>query len=258
MGEVAKREEGGGGVVAMSESANILATINKMANSDGVDPERLDKMISLYERVQTIQAKSEFAQALADLQPQLPIISERGKILNKKGNVQSTYAYYEDIIEQIQPLLHEYGFSLSFEAAQAPDGMVAVTAILMHRAGHEKRSTVPLPIDKSDYRNGPQNIASSLSYSKRYGAGMVLNIVTRGDDDDGQRAGVTYLNNERCQEIVDLLDQVSAITGENEAEIFCTQFLRVPSISEIPANLYDKARHGIKAKLAKLQKEAKE
>lgn len=238
-----------------NEAASILTTINKMANRKDIDPERLDKMISLYERVQSIQAKAEFAQALAEMQPRLPIISERGKILSKKGGVQSRYAYYEDIIEDIAPLLAEYGFAITFETAETKDGEVALTTILMHRSGHEKRATIPMPIDKSDYRNGPQNIASSLSYSKRYGVFSVLNIVTRGEDDDGQAAGVVYITNAQRDELQDLLDQIIAITRDNEAERLC-QFLGVESLAVIPAKLFDKARHACKAELAKHRKGA--
>lgn len=255
MNQIAKKEETGGEVVAMSESGKILEIITKMASSDQIDPERLGKMMDLYERVQATRAKGAFTTALAELQPKLPVITERGEI--KNGNkVQSRYAYYEDIIEAIGPKLAEHGFAVTFRPGFEGERQV-VTGVLKHREGHEETATVYLPTDTGPGRNAVQAVASSLSYGKRYALCALLNITTRGEDDDGNKAGASYITKAQREEIVGMLDEVATMTGQNEAEILCRDFLQVPSVSEIPSNLYDKARHGIKTKLARLQKEAK-
>jgi len=40
-------------------------------------------------------------------------------------------------------------------------------------------------VDTSGSKNGVQAVASSVSYGKRYTAGLLLNITTTGEDDDG-------------------------------------------------------------------------
>jgi hypothetical protein len=121
------------------------------------------------------------------MQPKLPVISERGKILNKQREVQSTYALWEDINEILKPILHEYGFGLTFKGRK--DGPDYVTiGILTHRMGHSETTEVPLPRDDSGSKNTVQAIGSAKSYGKRYAAFDLLNITTKGQDDDGENA----------------------------------------------------------------------
>ena len=252
MNQVAKKEDDGK-VVPLSESASMMEIIGRAASDPNVDIDKMERLMAMAERAKDREAKVAFTSALAELQPKLPIITERGGIADSRGKVQSKYAYYEDIIEAVGPLLSEHGFAVTFRPRREGDQQVVV-GVLMHRGGHSEEAEIRLPMDNSGSKNAVQGVGSSLSYGKRYAICALLNITTGGEDDDGVKAGITYLNKERRQEIVDLLDEVAAITGENEAEIFCTQFLNVPSIAEIPANLYDKARHGIRAKLANVKK----
>lgn len=57
--------------------------------------------------------------------------------------------------------------------------------MLSHRAGHREVTSIVLPVDTSGSKNGVQAVASSVSYGKRYTAGLLLNITTTGEDDDG-------------------------------------------------------------------------
>jgi hypothetical protein len=166
----------------------LLSVIERAARDPSVDIDKMERLIQLQERVQAQRAKVAYDTALAELQPRLPVITERGKILNKEREVQSTYAFWEDVNEQIRPLLADAGFALSFRAGTAADGKLLVTGILKHREGHEETCELPLPHDSSGSKNAVQAVASSLSYGKRYTAFSLLNITTRGEDDDGQTA----------------------------------------------------------------------
>lgn len=236
-----------GEVVAISEASAILSTINKMANRKDIEPQRLGQMIDLYERIQAIHAKSAFASAMAEMQPKLPIIDENGTILNKNGKVQSTYAYFEDIWEAVVPILSEHGFWATFKPELEGD-KPSVTCIITHREGHTGiEAKLPLPVDENQYRNAVQNIASTLSYGKRYSLQMALGLTSRGEDDDGVKGGATYINNERRDELSKLIREIGEITGKNEFEIFCT-WAKVPSVAELPAKNYEKAKHALETK----------
>ncbi|MNO71030.1 ERF superfamily protein [compost metagenome] len=65
---------------------------------------------------------------------------------------------------------------------------MSVTGILMHRAGHREQTTMLLPLDTSGSKNAVQALGSSVSYGKRYVLCALLNITTRGEDDDGNAA----------------------------------------------------------------------
>ncbi|MBL7230493.1 MAG: ERF family protein, partial [Pseudomonas sp.] len=97
---------------------------------------------------------------------------------------QSTYALWEDINEMIKPVMAKYGFALTFRTPRNERG-IEVEGVLSHRAGHREVTSIVLPVDASGSKNGVQAVASSVSYGKRYTAGLLLNITTTGEDDDG-------------------------------------------------------------------------
>lgn len=168
-------------------SGGLLGVIARAARDPNVDIDKMERLLEMQERVLARQAKEAYDAALALLQPDLPVISERGKILNKTGGTQSTYALWEDVNEAIRPLLAEHGFALSFKTGR--DGQeVTVTGILSHKDGHREETTVTLPSDGSGSKNAVQAIGSSTSYGKRYAAFALLNITSKGEDDDGQGA----------------------------------------------------------------------
>jgi len=205
MSEPARKEVSphqGGEIVQANDS--LLDAILRIANDASVDLDRFERLVSMHERLSAQRAKAAFTQALAELQPQLPVIDEKGGIKNNSGVVQSTYATYEDINDAIRPLLARAGFTLSFRPGVAPDGKVTVTGVLRHRDGHEDEATITLPHDPSDNKNTVQAVGSSLSYGKRYAVIALLNITSRARadrDDDGHGAGLSEVAQRAITEI---------------------------------------------------------
>lgn len=175
---------------AASESAAILSVIERMATNPDMDPERIERFIALKERMDREAARKAFAGALAECQSEIPAIEERGQISYGKGKGDGpSYALWEDINETIRPILRKHGFALSFRNGHTPEGKVSVTAILSHREGHQEETTIVLMHDTSGAKNSVQAIGSSISYGKRYTASALLNITSRGEDDDGEVGG---------------------------------------------------------------------
>ncbi len=177
--------------VAPSDAASLMAVISRAASDPTVDVDKLERLMGMYERITANQAKSAYDAAFAEMQPKLPVIDRRGAIVIKDKNddkiiKQSTpYALFEDISEAITPILAEYGFGLSFRVGLATDGKINTTAILSHKMGHREETTLTLPHDSTGSKNAVQAVGSSLSYGKRYTMCALLNITTRGEDDDG-------------------------------------------------------------------------
>lgn len=179
------------------EATALISMIERAASNPAVDIDKMERLLMMQERVMERRAMVAFNAALAEVQFELPEIDENGGIKDRNGNVQSTYAYYEDINDAIKPILHTHGFSLRFRPGKA-DGLITTTAILAHKDGHSEEATVELLTDASGSKNAVQGIGSSLSYGKRYAAILLLNITTRNDpnDNDGQtatkqKAGIT-------------------------------------------------------------------
>lgn len=171
-----------------NDSTTIMSIIMQVATNPSADLDKMERLMQMHERHQVKQAKQAFDDALSQMQSELPVVYERGAILNKQGAVQSTYALWEDINEQLRPTLSKHGFAITFRIPRNERG-VEVEGVLSHKDGHRESTSILLPADTSGSKNGVQAVASSVSYGKRYTAGALLNFTTTGEDDDGQRAG---------------------------------------------------------------------
>ena len=84
--------------------------------------------------------------------------------------------------------LTEEGFGLSFKILPRPEGGLNVCAVLRHTGGHtETGDPMPVPLDTTGGKNNLQGYGSSLSYGKKYAAFAALNIITEGEDTDGNQ-----------------------------------------------------------------------
>lgn len=230
---------------AVPESAAIIQVIERAAINPDVDIDKMERLLEMQERIMERNARSAYAADLARMQPELPVIAERGGIKDRSGRVQSTYALWEDINEAIKPVLAKHGFALSFRTGQ-DEGRITVTGVLSHREGHSEETTMHLPIDTSGSKNSVQAVGSSISYGKRYTAGALLNITSRGEDDDGKAAGgVATISDEQVQALQDLIIEVGA-----DPVKFCA-YLKVEKLAALPSDQYERAVDALNAKRAK-------
>lgn len=162
---------------------NFIALVEKVATNPDVDVDKLEKLLAMQITVMDKQAEIAYNQALAKVQEELPVIEHDAEI-KFKGKVQSTYSKYETVDAVIRPILIKNGFSLSFDTTDLND-KTFVIGYLAHRQGHKEKRMVELPLDTSGSKNTIQAMGSTISYGKRYLVGMLLNLVTKGEDNDG-------------------------------------------------------------------------
>lgn len=160
------------------EGSTILAVISRAASDPNTDVDKMERLMAMYERIESKRAVAAYQADLAEMQDSLPSIGERGSAAGRY-----TYALWEDINAAIKPVLKRFGFALSFRTDCQKDG-ISVTGVLTHREGHREETTISLPADGSGNKNAVQAVASSVSYGKRYAAGALLNLTSHGEDDD--------------------------------------------------------------------------
>lgn len=235
-----------------SDSAALLQVISRAASDPSVDIDKMERLMQMHERLTERNAKAAFAAALAEMQPRLPVVDRKGLIEVRKkdssgertGAIQQStpYALWEDINEAIRPLLSEFGFALSFRVKKDAD-RVEVTAVLSHREGHSEETTLSLPMDSSGSKNNVQAIGSSTKYGMRYTAVALLNITTRGEDDDGKAAGIGQTISDEQR---DVLDKMIDATG-TDADRFLA-FFKIEYLAELPAARFDEAKRLLEQK----------
>lgn len=222
--------------IVATDSASLMAVISKAAADPNTDVDKLERLLGMYERITAQGAKGAFTAALAAMQPELPVIDEKGK------TDKTTYAKYEDINEAISPVLAKHGFALSFKVSRHEQA-VAVTGVLSHREGHSEETTLDLPVDTGPGRNAVQAVGSSVSYGKRYTAIALLNITSRvktDRDDDGR--GACAITKKQAGEIQELIESVAA----DKAAFL--QYMKADSIATIQAKDFDRAVTALHAK----------
>lgn len=166
----------------------VLTMLDRVLQNPEFDVDRLERLWGMQKEIMAKQAETAYIAAHSQMQGEIPSVPKRGQIKNNAGNVQSTYALWEDVNELIKPVMQRHGFAISFRTKQ--DGpKITVIGILSHRDGHSETTSIELAPDTSGSKNSVQAVGSAVSYGKRYTAGALLNLTSHGEDDDGKSFG---------------------------------------------------------------------
>lgn len=232
---------------AAQEPSSLLPAILQVARDPALDVAKLEALMEMQFKLEARQAERDFIEAFARLSAKMPRVKKTGVVDLGKGKGSFSFAKWEEMDKIIRPLLAEEGFTLSFDSAARPGegGGLVVTGELMHRAGHSRRASIPLPLDSGPGRNNLQAQGSTLSYGKRYCAEMLLNIVREGDDDDGIKGAMRFATEDELTEIRALI----AETGTDEDK-FCALF-NVAHLGELPLTSVAPAKNMLAVKRRK-------
>lgn len=237
MSEAAEKQE-----LAVQQPSTVtgfLQAIEKISTNPGVDPDKLERLLDIQMRAMARQAEMDYNEALSEVQPLLPEIPKTRQGHNSK------YAAYEDIMRPYKKILAEHGFSLDFDSEHI-EGGIKVIGRLRHKSGHSETRSIPLPADTSGNKNGIQGIGSTMQYGKRYVLGMLLNVVTVGEDDDGDGAGAKKVDDKQLSELCDLVAAWEPTDQQREAML---KHFKVKDLSEIRADRFEYARDMLKRKV---------
>ncbi len=188
--ELAPREES----LALSPTNPIGRMIEAITQS-GVSAENmavLERMMALYEQVETKNAEKAFAQAFVALQSDLPAIQASKAVPNRDGTIRYHFAPYESIMEQVKPYLQKHGFTISFSTdySQTAPIRLVKTCTLQHVGGHAKTNSFAARVGDGPPGSSPaQGDGAASTYAKRFVLCDALNIVIAGMDDDARAEG---------------------------------------------------------------------
>ena len=181
-----------------AESAMIIhqerhMRLMELALENKADIQSFEKLVKLHNDFEEREARKMFFAGLSRFQSQLPIIEKKGKAgfdhRNGGGRTEYTYAKLEDIAKAIKPLLVENGLSYRYEQKHDPL-MITVACVVTHKDGHEERTEMSGAADNSGKKNPIQQVASTVSYLRRYTMTGALGITVSDEDDDVEGLGV--------------------------------------------------------------------
>ena len=169
------------------------------------------------------------------------------KKLEKSGynpHFKSKYSTLDDIWNACGGALAENGLDVTHQILNNGNG-TEIVATLFHENGQYLRSALPLPIGT------PQQIASSITYFRRYTIQSILGL--EGDvetDDDGNAA--EEITNKITPEQKDVI--VGLIKDANtDTETFCKHY-GIKSVDDIPAERFAEVKKKMDGKVEAFNK----
>jgi len=244
---------------AASESAAILSVIERMALSQDIDPDRVERFMGMYERMEAQKAQKVFFAAFSAAQAEMPQVVRNAV----NDQTRSKYAKYETISEAIQPVITKHGFSMTYGEADSPkENCLRITCTLMHEAGHAKDYHADIPVDMygmkgNPNKTGPHAYGSTKSYGRRYLKLDIWDIAVKNEDDDGNAAGRVApvqqdtISEEQVAELLTLIER-----SKGTVEKFC-QLGKIESVPELLAVHFDAAKAMLMERISRIEAKAK-
>ena len=194
-------------------ATSILQVIERAAQNPSVDPDKMERLLTIYERVKDKQAETAYNVSMNQAQAN---VSEVVTDL-KNSQTNSRYASFTALDRILRPIYIDAGFSLSFDTGDAPaPDMVRVLCLVAHRDGFKRIYHIDMPADGKGAKGGDvmtktHAAGSAVSYGMRYLLKMIFNVAVRDpDDDDGNQAGRVPITESQAADLRALATEIGA------------------------------------------------
>jgi len=204
----------------------------------------MKELVGVYSQMEDRNAEREFAMAKAAMQSELPKVVAERIIPDNNGNIRSTFAAFEDIMDAVGPCLSKHGFSVSFDIDVLDDGKrIQATCMLMHSGGHCKTNKFAVRIGSGPPKSSEaQADGAARSYARRGALCDALNIVIDRDSDARSEGG--FITKEQADS---LRSRLRAVKGDEAGFL---KFVGADSFDEIRTGKFGAADAAIARKEA--------
>lgn len=229
----------------------------KLISDPNVSSDKLETLLKLQAQALEFRAREDFHIAYAQLSAELPQVEREGRVELIKDNRRLggyRYARWEDMDRAIRPLLSKHGFAFSFGSFFGPDQRLMVRGKLLHSGGHFEEAEFPVMSDKGPGRNELQAMGSGVSYAKRYVAEMLLNIVRKGQDDDG----IAALGRKISQNQIDTLEKLISASKSTPDKFLSIMVTGVEQLSDVPERDYPRLVNALNLQITRNAAKKKE
>ena len=236
-----------------NDSTSLMEIISRAASDTTTDVTKLERLMSLYERVKSAGAEAAFNSAMKTAQ------SEMSRISTDANNPQtkSKYASYGKLDTVLRPIYTRHGFSVSFDTGDgAPPDCVRILAYVAHQDGHTRTYRADLPSDGKGAKGGDvmtktHATGAAFTYGMRYLLKMIFNVAIGEDDKDGNQLG-DLITEDQADELKKLVDDLAMEVDGADADygawlkVFLDH-MKVETIGSIAAKNFGRAKDAIAA-----------
>lgn len=226
------------------QPTSALSPMVQAVMNGQMTPEQLQSLLNVQKDYERNEAEKAFHQALADFKKN-EIKMDRDKLVSyktDKGTTEYRHTTLGSALIKINPILSQYGLSLTWETAQGQGGMITVSCVLSHSMGFSKTTSLSASPDQSGGKNNIQAIGSTVSYLQRYTAFALLGLASVDQDDDGKSGGDQTITEEQAMTLQALIEEVKA----DKAGFL--KFMDVTRLDEIGAKHYTRAVKALEKK----------
>ena len=232
-------------VTKLIDTVSLMQVISRAASDPNTDVEKMERLMSLYERLQDREAEKNYSEAMNAAQEEMRPVSQNAA----NPQTKSKYADYAALDKVLRPIYTKHGFSISFDTGEgAPENYVRVICKVRHRGGNRDSLHLDIPADGKGAKGGDvmtktHAVMSAVTYGKRGLLKMVFNIAE--GDDDGNGAGTSLITEDQAATIFQLLKSSGA-----DREKFLS-YIGAESVPDIMAKDFNRACAALRAKAKK-------
>jgi len=240
---------------AVSEPLSMLNFIAAAVSDPAVDVRKLETLLRMQRELQADEAKRAYHRAMTAAQAAMVQIVRD----TPNEHLHTKYASLEAVDTVIRPIYTGHGFTLSFDSEPLDGDRIRVWCEVTHIEGHTRAYSLDAPPDTAGPKGAAnktpiQGIASSVSYLRRYLTTMIFNIVTKGEDQDGNRTHL--LTSAQRTELTALMRETNTPEGRFLAHMYPDAAPPLRDLGEAPARDFPRLRNALVTKREILAKRA--
>lgn len=223
----------------------------QMAVQQGADLDKLSKLMDLQERWEANEARKAFTAAMTAFKSDPPKLTKNKhvKFESQKGVTEYDHASLDHVVDEIGAALSRHGISHTWETDQLDGGMIRVTCVLTHEAGHSTRTPLQASADQSGGKNNIQGIGSAVTYLQRYTLLSATGMAVKGQDDDGRSSEAQpKISTDQVTEINDLIQEASV--DRNAFLAWAKRDLKAGRVEDLNQKGYETAKGRLNDKIA--------
>lgn len=216
------------------------------------------ELMAVYREAVAMRAKREFSEALAKFRTICPAVPRRTPNSQFTVTVEGVkkprmYADLDDIQSTIDPPLAECGLSYRWGDAVVANNLMTLSCILSHVGGHAEQSSVTVPTESAAGASLAQKWMSAGTYARRYSLIAVTGIKGCDDDDDGNGTAPSRecIAPPQFETLNNLMIELGDLDKAAPAQFLA--WCGVGTLSQIPADEYEKRLAGLQNKVNKLK-----
>lgn len=188
---------------------SVMEIIARASADPTCDVGKMKALIDMQKDLMAFEAKAKYNQAMIACQHEMqPVVKNC-----TNPETHSKFANLEAVDLAIKPIYQKHGFAVSVHNPQIIDGLLVVSALVLHTGGHSETYSVQFANDMKGPKGGAQKTeiqgaVSTISYGTRVLKCKIFDITIVGSDRDGSKP-TQYITQDQCDSLQNFIEEAA-------------------------------------------------